>query len=178
MHITLRILGTILVFVAVTPFQLLPPPGDREIRTVHWELRNESEIWLTLEPSDAKGHRAPLLTFTQRFPGRVPPQQPTDVEVRAYAGMFWSPRVEFWLLLNDTHKIDLVSSFSQVFGLIQGTPSNYLSETIPIATLKQIASARRITGNALGFEFELTSAQGAAIAAFLERMKSRTPVRD
>lgn len=45
--------------------QLLPPPGDGEIRVNYWELRNETEVRLTLEPRNAKGERAPLLTFTQ-----------------------------------------------------------------------------------------------------------------
>jgi hypothetical protein len=162
--------------VPLNAFQLLPPPGDREIRGVYWELRNESEVWLTLEPANAKGDRAPLLTFTIRFPGKVPVRQPTDVEMRAYAGMFWAPRVEFWFLLNDTDKIELVPS-SGTFGLTEGTPSDYLSETVPIDTLKRIASARRITGNALGFEFELTGAQRIAINVFLERIQSATPIR-
>ena len=39
-----------------------------------------------------------------------------------------------------------------------------------IAVLKQMAVASQVTGNALGFEFELTDAQRKAIAAFHDRI--------
>ena len=36
--------------------QLLPPPRDSDIRTAYWEIRTESEVWLTLKPvSEAEG---------------------------------------------------------------------------------------------------------------------------
>jgi hypothetical protein len=29
--------------------QALPPAGDGDIRVLYWQLRNETEVWLTLE---------------------------------------------------------------------------------------------------------------------------------
>ena len=49
--------------------------------------------------------------------------------------------------------------------------------TIPLQTLKQIANAKRITGNALRFEFELTESQRRAIGVFLERALSGNPAQ-
>jgi hypothetical protein len=96
--------------------------------------------------------------------------------VRAYAGAFWAPRVELWFLLNDRHRIDLGSQ-GRAFGLISGTPSDYLSEPISIDTLRQIAGAHRITGNALGLDFELSESQRRALGAFLERVLSDNPAQ-
>ena len=164
------------LFASVTAGQLLPPPGDGDIRAVYWELRKESEVWLTLEPKTAKGDRAPLLTFTLRFAGQWPAGPPTEIDVRAYAGAIWAPRVELWLLLDESQRVDL-GSRAKAFGLISGTPSDYLSEPISIDTLRQIAGAHRITGSALGLDFELSESQRLALGAFLERVLSDNPAQ-
>ena len=149
---------------AMSPRQLLPPPGDGDIRQVYWELQNRSEVWLTLEPKTPKGERAPMLTFTFNFAGKSPAAPPTNVEVRAYAGTIYTPRSDLVFTLDDQQKFDLSGR------LLSGTPSDYATGTITIAVLKQMAAASRITGNALGFDFELTAAQRKAIAAFHDRI--------
>lgn len=154
--------------------QLLPPPGDGDIRAVYWELRNQSEVFLTLEPKSAKGAAAPLLTFTYHFAGKRPATAPARIEVRAYAGAYWAPRPELWFLLDDGHKVDLGSSSG---GLVSGTPSDYLSNVITIGTFKEMLAARRITGVALGFEFELRESQRRALGRFLERVLSDNPLQ-
>jgi hypothetical protein len=159
---------------AVAAGQLLPPPGDGEIRTVYRDLRNETEVWLTLEPRRPKGDRVPLITFTHRFSGRRPAGPATGVEVRALAGNYWAPRVELWFLLDEGQKIDLGG---QASGLTTGAPSDYLSGQVSIATLKKMAGAARITGSALGFAFELNESQRDAIRAFLARVTFDNPDR-
>ena len=158
------------VFAWTAGTQLLPPPGDREIRAVYWELRNESELWLTLQPvTRGGGAHAPMLTITWHFAGRRPTAPPRELDVRAYAGAVFATRVEFWLLLDGEHRVDLAPA-GRTPGLISGTPSDYVSHLIPLETLRQIARAKQVSGNALGFEFELTEPQRAAIATFLERV--------
>ena len=49
--------------------------------------------------------------------------------------------------------------------------------TVPLQTVKQIANSKRVTGNALRFEFELTESQRRAIGPFLERALSDNPAR-
>jgi len=48
---------------------------------------------------------------------------------------------------------------------------------ITIETLKDIAGAQRIAGNALGFDFELNRAQRRAIRTFLDRVLSGNPAQ-
>jgi hypothetical protein len=156
--------------------QALPPPRDGDIRALHWELRNETEVWLTLEPKSSAGKPGPpgmILTLTRQFQGKHPTRPATDVELRAYAGFLWAPRVEFWLVLDGDQRINLAPK--TVFGLSTGAVSDYLPATISIGTLKQMAEARRVAGNALGFEFELTESQRLAIRAFVERALSDDP---
>lgn len=157
--------------------QLLPPPKDGDIRAVYWELRNESEVWLTLEPKAATGGSAPMLTFTFQFPGKRPAVPPAQIEVRAYAPvLMWAPRPELWLVLDGGDKLDIGARGSP-YGMISGQASDYLTAMISIDTLKRIAGAKRIAGSALGIDFELNESQASALRTFLERVLSDNPVR-
>jgi hypothetical protein len=44
--------------------------------------------------------------------------------------------------------------------------------------LGAITKAERVTGNALGFEFELTEAQREALRLFMERILSENPAKN
>jgi hypothetical protein len=156
------------LLVALTgPAQPLPPPGDGDIRAVYWDVRNETEVWLTLEPKSDTGEAAPVVTFTHRFAGRRAAGPPTHVEVRAYAGAFWAPRTEFWLRVDDDAPIHLAPGAT---ALIPGTPSDFASGAMDLAMLRQMAEAQRITGVALGYPFELTASQRRAIGDFVRRV--------
>jgi hypothetical protein len=120
---------------------------------------------LTLEPKTTKGERAPMLTFTFNFEGKSPAAPPANVEVRAYAGTMYAPRADLMFVLDARQPIDLSPG-----RLLSGTPSDYVAGTMTMAVLKQMAAASRVTGNALGFDFELTAAQRKAIAAFHDRI--------
>jgi len=159
------------------PGQVSPPPGDGDIRAVYWESLNETEVWLTLEAKSATGEPAPFLSFTRRFAGKRPAAQATDFEVTANAGMLWAPSVEFWLLLDDNDKIDLGSHGVTLGRTGENSSMTGVRATIPLQTLKQIANSKRVTGNALRFEFELTESQRGAIGRFLERAVSDDPAR-
>ena len=91
--------------------QALPPPRDGDIRALYWELRNESEVWLTLEPKSPDGNPAPqamTLTFTRRFPGKWPDKQPPRFEIRTDAGLLWNPKNELWIAIDGGEKVDFV----------------------------------------------------------------------
>jgi hypothetical protein len=151
--------------------QLLPPPRDGEISVLYNDITKETEIWLTLEPAAADGKPAPpgmILTFTFRFPGKTPKGPPTSLEANAYAGRLWAPKVAYWVVLDDREKIELAPP--GMVALSTGTVSDYVPATISVATLARIARAKRVNGNALGWEFELTGSQHKAIFAFLERI--------
>ena len=159
--------------------QALPPPRDSEIRALYSEIQDQTDVWLTFEPRSADGKPAPpgmILTLTSRFAGKQPKAPSENVDVRAYAGSLWAPRVELWLLLDDREKLDLIPPGT--FALATGSVSDYLQATIPVTTLFSITKAGRVTGNALGFDFELTEAQREALRLFLERILSENPAKN
>jgi hypothetical protein len=163
-----------LVLALISAGQALPPPRDGEIRVLYWELQNETEVWLTLEPKSPDGKPGPgILTFTYRFKGKRPKAPPSQIEARAYAGFLWAPKVALWFVLDDREKIDLIPPGT--FTLSSGSVSDYLYATVPITLMNRIAHAKRVTGNALGFDFELTESQIQAIRAFMERVFSDDP---
>jgi hypothetical protein len=158
--------------------QALPPPGDGDIRVLHYQLSDRTTVWLTLEPKRTDGKPVPpgmLLTLTLEFPGRRPKAPPQEVEIRAYAGFMWAPQVELSLVLDDREKIDLAPR--GMTGLVGGGVSDYLPAPLAIDTLKQIATAKRARIYALGLEFELTDAQRQAVRAFLDRVLSDNPAQ-
>lgn len=159
-----------LVFAALAstaPHQLLPPARDGDIRDVYWELRRESETWLTLEPKTADGRPAPLLTFTYAYAGKPPGPGATQIEVRAFG---WAPHADLVFVLNDKQTIDL----SPAGGVLtSGTPSDYVRGTLTLDALRQMATAGRINGRALGVSFELRESQRKAISTFYDRVSGR-----
>lgn len=155
-----------------------PPPRDGDIRVLYSDVGNQTQVWLTLEPRTAEGKPAPpayVLTFTLRFEGKVPKAQPTEVEVRANAGMLWAPRVEFWFVPDGRDRIDLVPATLMVLSNDGG--SDYLQTTMSIEALKRIAAAGRVVGDALGFDFVLTDSQRRAVREFTERALSGNPAQ-
>ena len=108
--------------------QALPPPRDGDIRALYWELRNESEVWLTLEPKSPDGNPAPkamTLTFTRRFPGKWPDKQPPRFEIRTDAGLLWNPKNELWIAIDSGEKVDFVGK--NAFGPTSGEYSTYVA---------------------------------------------------
>jgi hypothetical protein len=161
---------------SLVALQALPPPRDGDIRVLYWELQKETEVWLTLEPKSPEGKPLPTamnLTFTLRFPGMRPPTPPSRIEVRANAGLTAMPRPVLWLVLGDGQKIDLTPPGT--VGLTSGAASDYIPAWMPVETLRQVAEADRVSGNALGMEFELTPSQREALRAFLSRVVSDNP---
>lgn len=150
--------------------QLLPMPQDGDIRTVYWELQNRSEVFLTLQLKTPDGKLAPLVTITVEFAGKTPKARPSSALIHAYAGAFWAPRVQFWLVLDDApDRIDLVPT-GWIGGLVTGPATDYLPVTISLETLNAIADATRVSGNALGFDFVLSDSQRQAVRAFRDRV--------
>jgi hypothetical protein len=153
--------------------QVLPPPKDGEIRVVYWELRDQTDIFLTIVPQSVQGASAPSalgLSFTCTFPGRtakVPVTDATVIGVKATAGLMWAPAASLWLDIDGDH-VDLASDNR---GLISGVGSDYLAGSTTVHVLARIAAAKHVSGNVLGFAFELTGAQRAAISAFVSRLR-------
>lgn len=157
--------------------QALPPARDGDIRVLFYELRNETTVWLTLEPKAPDGKPPPtgmVLTINLHFPGKQPKAPVDQVEMRAHVGLLWAPHIELWLVLDDRERIEPAAK--GIGGLDTGG-IDYVSANVPVAILTRIAQAKRVTGNALGLEFELTESQRRAVRAFLERVLSDNPAQ-
>lgn len=171
-------MGVLIAALVLMAHQALPPPGDGEIRALYWEIRNETEVWLTLEPKSSLGTPTPqamTLTLTRRFMGKWPNGQPPRFEIRANAGLLWSPKNELWIVIDGQEKIDFVGQ--NPYGPITGEFSTYVSAEMPVDILSRFAKASRVAGNALGFEFELDTSQLRAVREFFERAMSDNPAR-
>jgi hypothetical protein len=159
--------------------QLIPAPRDGDIRVVYWDLRSETQVFLTLELKSPEGEKFPVsLTFSVTFPGKRPAVPPTQVDVRAYVGTLWAPEPQLTLVLDGRDAVEFAPPGP--VGMYQSDPDSGstlvgIVGTIPMATLKQMSSARSVAGNVLRLKFELVRSQQDAIARFAERVVSPDP---
>jgi len=153
--------------------QLLPPPKDGDIRVVYWELRDQTEIFLTILPRGSGQGARPSgggLTFSWFGRGRTPSEPVNDatpIEVKAGAGMMWAPQAELWVEI-DGRRVNLAGAMATI---VSGAGPDYLPGTTTVGVLAQIAAAQRVTGDALGVRFALTDDQRAACGRFVARLR-------
>ena len=158
--------------IATPAAQMSPPPRDGDIRVLYWELRDVTEVWLTLEPQSRSGEMLPVtVTLTASFPGRRPAAPIADVQVRAYVGLLWAPRPQLAFVLDGGETLDLAPAVAADAdgGIVS------VAATISIETLNRLGRARSVAGNALRLEFALTESQRRAVAAFADRVQSPGP---
>jgi len=158
--------------------QALPPPGDGDIRVVHWELRNLTDVWLTLEPRSPAGETLPIsLTFNAVFSGKRPAAPLTHVELRAHVGRLWAPRPELTFVLDGGEALDLAGPTPRMLFTGEDGSMTAVVGVISADMLDRIAAARTVGGNALRLAFELTAAQRRAVGAYAERLRSSDPAQ-
>jgi hypothetical protein len=152
-------------------------PRDGEIRVLCWDLREETEVWLTLEPRSPDGDTLPItLSLSVGFSGKRPATPLTQVDVRAFVGLLWAPTPQLMLTVDGDSVEFAPPGPSAIYSGSpgEGTLTGVVG-AISIATLKKMASARSIDGNALRMNFDLNCSQRAAIAKFAERVLSPDP---
>ena len=69
---------------------------DGDIRVVYDKDQRLTNVTLTLLPRSADGKPTPTgmqLTLTAQFPDRAAKTRPKQIEVRAYSGLMWAPRL-------------------------------------------------------------------------------------
>jgi hypothetical protein len=159
--------------------QALPPPRDGEIRVLYYEARDLTELWLTLEPKGPAGEDLPIsLTFDVAFPGKRPAAPLTKVWMRAHAGQLWNPRPVLTLVLDGKTTLDVAGPNPTILSAgDEGDTMLGVAGTLSVDTLRTIAAARSVSGNALRVPFALTESQRQAIARFAERIQSADPGR-
>jgi len=113
------------------------------------------------------------------FAGKRPAAPLTQVEMRAYVGRLWSPRPELTLVLAGKTTLDVAGPNPRTLtgGDADNSAMLAVVGTLSIDTLKTIAAARSVSGNALRLPFVLSESQRAAIAAFRDRIRSDDPGR-
>ena len=155
--------------------QALPPPRDGDVRVLYHELRDLTEVWLTLEPKGPSGDELPIsLAFHVAFTGKRPAAPLTQVEMRAYVGRLWNPQPVLTLVVDEKAKLDLAGPNPRTVSGDEGTMLAVVG-TMSVETLKTIGEARSVSGNALRLPFVLSESQRKAIAAFRERVTSDDP---
>jgi hypothetical protein len=157
--------------------QPAPAPVDGDIRPVYQELRDQTELVLTIQPHAAAGTTAPAgfaLTFSRVSSGRAP-QAPasstTVIDVRAYPGTASTPKPDLAFDVDGAHVQVSVPVRDSL--LVTGPDPAYLSSYTTVRVLERIAAGKHVTANVLGLSFDLTADQCTAVRTFVQRMKAK-----
>jgi hypothetical protein len=154
----------------------LAPRIDREIRAAYDAVRDRTEAVLTLLPHDIGGASSSLsLAIHASFPGREPAPGGVRFELRAYPGPLSDARrvrpteLKLTLETEEGRRVSLWlfgASWGQAGFVPPGGEIPWVYFAIGEAELRALAAAERISGQALGYEFELTPEQVRALRGF------------
>jgi hypothetical protein len=178
-------------FLAITPSIQAPgdginlaPSAPREIKTLYWELFNQTEIWVRLSPEGKDNKPAPVsLIFYITFPGKEPQSEPEQITVRAQADpRFVASKFSLKLIPRPGAPLDLVGPLGTVKNSI-GTDFQYypncpgggcamtgIISYLPWKTFVQIAQSESLTAEALGMEVSLQKSDLDALRAFAKKI--------
>jgi hypothetical protein len=178
--------GALLLSFAVaaqtTPTPQTPASG---FQSFYFDTLGYTEMWVTVTPPPrgAETSSAVILTFTVRVNGKPPEgplrEPPLNVLVRAEANPFYNPMAirqptfRMFADATDAWDPDLPVNFYLLGGAPgegAGTSANTVEVRVAPENLWRIAGARLVTGNAMGFNFELDPAQVQTLDGFLRRV--------
>jgi hypothetical protein len=157
--------------------QPAPATADGDIRAVYQELRDQTELVLTIQPHLAAAATAPAgfaLTFSRVASGRdrqAPALSTTVIDVRAYPGTAWTPKPDVSFDIDGAH-VQVTAPVRDSL-LVAGPDPAYLSSYTTVRLLERIAAGNRVAANALGLQFDLTPDQRAAVRTFVQRLKTK-----
>lgn len=158
-------------------WQPAPAPVDGDIRAVYQELRDQTELVLTLQPHAAAAATAPAgfaLTFSRVSTGRdpqTPASSGTVIDVRAYPGTASTPKPDVSFDIDGAHvqvSVPVRDSLQ-----VTGPEPAYLSSYTTVRLLERIAAGNHVSADALGLQFDLTPDQRAAVRTFVQRLKAK-----
>lgn len=162
-------------------------PGTREVKRLYWELSETTEVWLRLIPEDPDG-KPPLvnLIFQAFFPGRAerdpytglprePKGPPARIVLRAQPLPLTMIRELTLRLVIDGKTMDLTGPASHYrllpcLGASDDCAQNAVEADLEPSTLRSLAAATTVRGEALGFPIKLTDADRAPLAEFATRI--------
>jgi hypothetical protein len=153
-------------------------PRLREIGAAYFDVLDQSQVWMNVEPELPKPDPAPvILNVTVAFHGLELKAAPTTVRVRAESVSGTFPlRIRqpiLRLVLDRTTTIDLTgpgSTYQFISSTQDGAVDTIVTE-LPFDSLRQIARATDVTLDALGFSMPLTPADLAAWGVFIHTVE-------
>jgi len=175
---------TLLGLAAYTASAQPPDQREGEIHTFYFETLGYTEAWVNLTPPPRAGEQiSPLtLNLTVRFRGKTQTaaagSEPLAVIVRAEANPLYNPlmvRQPLLILLADGtpawDNAQTVRFFARGGAPCENCAANADTVEVEVAAraLGRIASAQQVSGNAFGFDFELSRSQIAIVKRFAER---------
>lgn len=153
----------------------------REVGRTYWELIPEMEVWLRLVPEDPEGKPLVNLVFHAFFPGRAkrepysllpqwPKGEPARLTLSAEPLPVTVTRELVLRLVIDDRTIDLTApgKYRTLPCLVasDGCVPNAVEADLDASVLRSLATAKSITGVALGFPIRLTNADQDATRTF------------
>jgi hypothetical protein len=168
-------------------------PAFRELGAFYFDGSNESQVWVNVEPEHVEGPPDPIVfNVTVKFPGLKLNRAPATVELRPQVKCVPQvypsrPRLPvFTLTIDAMPKIDLspdgrTSFFMPSCGGPTGPDTNSTWDTVatvvPFAMLQQMASAKSVTVEAIGFTVRMTPADFNALKALVAAVEHGVTVR-
>jgi hypothetical protein len=160
------------------------------IESFYFDSGNYTEVWLDLTPPPRPGEpvAAVRLNFTVRYKGKPVEDSltgpPLAVIVRAQASDLYNPAfirqpiltmyADGEQLWDPTLAVNFYSSGGNVCDTCS-TLANTVDVRIPVDVLERMGSALKVTGNALGFEFELEPGQIDAVRRLTHHVFGKRP---
>lgn len=155
-----------------------------EFPTFYFDLGGYTETWLRMTPVPLPGETASacVLNFTIRYRGKpvegalaVPPQA---ILVRAESNPLYNPRIirhaiflmaaDGWPAWDPNLPLQFFSSGAPCENC--AVTADTVEVTVPADTLKLLAAAKTVEGNAMGLPFSLTPAQIAQLRRFVTKV--------
>jgi hypothetical protein len=161
----------------------LRPAEHGEIGELYWAAQNYSERWISIKPyiirPKDQGPAIPeiLLIFSVCFPGKNMETPVTTVQIRAQINRNFIPAFVPDPKLEISVNNQPFSELTKLFPRWTAYPHNCLPADscayeaviveVPLSLLKEIATARVVTGDVSGTRFEITPPQVEQLARFV-----------
>jgi hypothetical protein len=177
-------LHAFLMFIAIISPNRFPSLG--QIGAFYFEIMNQSQVWINLEPQSSESGPAPVkLNFTVAFPGRETENIPDAVQVRAESrNVAFPQRTRQPILkfqIEDGTEMDLTSpgkkfqfTYHGVCDLSSGEScqSDTVIAQISFSDLHKIAKSKSLKIEALGFTLNMKPGDIQSLWRYVETVQN------
>jgi hypothetical protein len=167
----------------------LRPTKEGEIGQLFWELAKQSELWVTIKPTQvgpkpASGVPEILLVFSVCFPGKTLQAAPSTVQLRVQINRSFVPALvpdhpDVQIVVDGRSAHNLtgprfkhwVDSPGDGPGVVSTAPNGVIIE-LPVSLLQEMATARTVDGTTAGITFAMATPHLVQLEAFLKRIRA------